>query len=417
MSSPQQERRAFAAVTTLFFAWGFITSLVDPLVAAMKTIFRLSNVEAQLTAFAFFIAYGLVSLPAAALIGRMGQIPASLTGLGMMAGGCLVIRGGGQAGSYEAVLAGLFLIASGITVLQVAANPLAAVLGPPVKSHFRLTLSQAFNSLGTVLGPLIGARLLLRDLDNAQGAEALGRVGTSFLMLAGLIIPLGLFLWRMRRPIEEVAPPARAALSPLASLSTALRSRWAVIGAAAIFLYVGAEVAIGTQMALFLHDKSVWDIPLEQAGYFVSLYWLGAMIGRFLGSGALLVMRATLVLLLAALVAAALCLAVLTGGSGVAIGYAALSIGLFNSVMFPTIFTLTLERSTAGDEATSGLLCTAIVGGAFVPLLVGRVADQSGHASAFIVPMLCYLALAVFAWAARRAFVTAPHGAAKPTLH
>ncbi|MBS0504568.1 MAG: MFS transporter, partial [Proteobacteria bacterium] len=252
MSSPQQERRAFAAVTTLFFAWGFITSLVDPLVAAVKTIFRLSNVEAQLTAFAFFIAYGLVSLPAAALIGRMGQIPASLTGLGMMAGGCLVILGGGQAGSYEAVLGGLFLIASGITVLQVAANPLAAVLGPPDKSHFRLTLSQAFNSLGTVLGPLIGARLLLRDLDKAQGAEALGRVGTSFLMLAGLIVALGLFLWRMRRPIEEVAPPVRGTPSPLASLRTALRSRWAVIGAAAIFLYVGAEVAIGTQMALFL---------------------------------------------------------------------------------------------------------------------------------------------------------------------
>ncbi|MBS0503389.1 MAG: MFS transporter, partial [Proteobacteria bacterium] len=172
-----------------------------------------------------------------------------------------------------------------------------------------------------------------------------------------------------------------------------------------------------TQMALFLHDKSVWDISLEQAGYFVSLYWLGAMIGRFLGSGALLVMRATSVLLLAALVAAAMCLAVFAAGSGVAIGYAALSIGLFNSVMFPTIFTLTLERSTAGDEATSGLLCTAIVGGAFVPLLVGKVADQSGHAASFIVPMLCYLALAVFAWAASRTFVTAPHGAAKPTLH
>ena len=416
MSTPQQERRAFAAVTTLFFAWGFITSLVDPLVAAMKTIFALSNVEAQLTAFAFFIAYGLVSLPAAGLIGRMGQIPASLAGLGMMAGGCLVILGGGKAGSYETVLVGLFLIASGITVLQVAANPLAAVLGPPDRSHFRLTLSQAFNSLGTVLGPLIGARLLLRDLDKVQGAEALSRVGTSFLMLAGLIVALALFLWRMRRPIEQVAPPVRSSLSPIASLRTALGSRWAVIGAAAIFIYVGAEVAIGTQMALFLHDRSVWDIPLEQAGYFVSLYWLGAMIGRFLGSGALLVMRATSVLLLSALLAAALCLAVFSEGSGVAIGYAALSIGLFNSVMFPTIFTLTLERSTADDEATSGLLCTAIVGGAFVPLLVGRVADQSGHAAAFIVPAICYVTLALFAWAASRARVAAPHGA-RPTLH
>jgi FHS family L-fucose permease-like MFS transporter len=416
VSNPRQEQRAFAAVTTLFFAWGFITSLVDPLVAAMKTIFRLSNVEAQLTAFAFFIAYGLVSLPAAGLIGRMGQIPAALAGLGMMAGGCFVILGGGQSGSYEAVLAGLFLIASGITVLQVAANPLAAVLGRPERSHFRLTLSQAFNSLGTVLGPLIGARLLLRDLDKVQGAEALGRVGTSFLMLAGLIAALALFLWRMRRPIEQVAPPVGAAQSPPASLRAALRSRWAVIGAGAIFLYVGAEVAIGTQMALFLHDGSVWNVPLEHAGYYVSLYWLGAMIGRFIGSGLLLVMRATTVLLLATLLAAVLCLAVVMQGGGVAAGYAALAIGLFNSIMFPTIFTLTLERSTAGDEATSGLLCTAIVGGAFVPLLVGKLADQSGHAASFIVPMLCYLALTVFAWAASRVRVTAPHGA-RPTLH
>jgi FHS family L-fucose permease-like MFS transporter len=194
MSSAARGHGAFAAVTALFFGWGFITSLVDPLVAAVKSIFSLSNVEAQLSAFAFFIAYAVVSLPAAFLVGRLRQVRSVIVALALMTLGCLVILAGSNLDRYEGVLIGLFVIASGITILQVAANPLAAALGPPERSHLRLTLSQAFNSLGTVLGPLVGASLLLRGLETAPGQTltgasrraALSSIDTAFLMIVVL---------------------------------------------------------------------------------------------------------------------------------------------------------------------------------------------------------------------------------------
>ncbi|MBA3897773.1 MAG: glucose/galactose MFS transporter [Sphingomonadaceae bacterium] len=403
---------AFSAVTTLFFAWGFITSLIDPLVAAVKSIFSLSNVEAQLSAFTFFIAYGLISLPAAVLVAQLRAVRSILVALALMVTACLIILLASNLAAYEGVLAGLFVLASGITILQVAANPLAAALGPPGRSHFRLTFSQAFNSLGTVLGPLLGASLLLRGLERPAGATlgqaaraaALGSINTSFLIIAALIAALGGFIWSMRKRIEAAAPTVAMAKGIGATLGEALSSRWALIGGAAIFLYVGAEVAIGSQMALFLHDESVWGIPIQRAGYFVSLYWLGAMIGRFAGSGLLIVVRAHRLLVVAAAIAAALCLYVFLIG-GVEAGYAALSIGLFNSIMFPTIFTLTLERSSASEEATSGFLCTAIVGGAFLPLLAGAISDAHGYVASFAVPMLCYVLLCGFGVAAGRAAV------------
>ena len=404
---------AFGAVTTLFFAWGFITSLVDPLVAAVKSIFSLSNVEAQLSAFAFFIAYGLFSLPAAVLVARLHAVRSIFIALALMVAACLVILTASNLATYEGVLAGLFLLASGITILQVAVNPLAAALGPRRRSHFRLTLSQAFNSLGTVLGPLLGATLLVRGLEHPAGAAldpaaraaALVSIDSSFLIIAALIVALCVFIWSMRARIDTAAPAAEPMTKGIGdTLAEALSARWAVIGAAAIFLYVGAEVAIGTQMALFLHDPGVWGIPIQRAGYFVSLYWLGAMIGRFAGSTLLIVVRAHRLLANVAAVAAGLCLYVFLIG-GVEAGYAALSIGLLNSIMFPTIFTLTLERSSASEEATSGLLCTAIVGGAFIPLLAGAISDAHGYVASFALPMLCYALLCGFAVAAGRARV------------
>lgn len=402
---------AFASVTTLFFAWGFTTSLIDPLVAAVKGIFSLSNVEAQLSAFAFFIAYGLVSLPAAVLVSRLKAVPSILVALGMMVGACLIILGGSNAAAYEGVLLGLFVLASGITILQVAANPLAASLGDPERSHFRLTFSQAFNSLGTVLGPLLGASLLLRGvevapgkvLDEAARTHALGSIDTSFLIIAALIVMLGLFIWSFRRRIEGAAHHKDAMPHGIVgTLAEALGARWAVLGGLAIFLYVGAEVSIGTQMALFLNHKSIWDIPLQHAGYYVSLYWGGAMVGRFFGSVLLTRMPAFRLLAGATAVACALCLFVFTmGGAGA--GYAALSIGLFNSIMFPTIFTLTLERSSASEEATSGFLCTSIVGGALIPLLAGKLSDLTTYSTSFIIPASCYALLCGFALLAGRA--------------
>ena len=185
------------------------------------------------------------------------------------------------------------------------------------------------------------------------------------------------------------------------ALSSATNSRWALLGGAALFLYVGAEVSIGTQLALFLHDPSVWNIPLQRAGYFVSLYWLGAMLGRFAGSGLMIVLPAARLLSIATAIAALLCLVVCAIGGTVG-GFAALAVGLCNAIMFPTIFTLTLERSNASREATSGFLCTAIVGGAFLPLLAGVIADALGYERSFIVPATCYLLLCGFAIRAGR---------------
>lgn len=417
---------AFASVTALFFGWGFITSLVDPLVAAVKSIFSLSNVEAQLSAFAFFIAYAVVSLPAAFLVGRLRQVRSVIAALALMTLGCLIILAGSNLDRYEGVLAGLFVIASGITILQVAANPLAAALGAPEQSHFRLTLSQAFNSFGTVLGPLVGASLLLGGLDAAPGRAmtaasreaALSSIDSAFLMIVALIVLLGVFIWAMRHRIEAAAPPAASPLSIAQTVRAGLASRWALLGAAALFLYVGAEVAIGTQMALFLHSPDVWNIPLQTAGYYVSLYWLGAMAGRFAGSALMVVIPAYRLLACAAALAAVLCFAVFVVG-GVPGGYAALAVGLCNSIMFPLIFTLTLERSTASQEATAGFLCTAIVGGAFIPLLAGAISDAAGYRHSFVLPALCYVALCAFALLAARAAIRSSIAdeAAAPAMH
>ena len=407
---------AFASVTTLFFAWGFITSLIDPLVAAVKGIFSLSDFEAQLSASAFFIAYGVMSLPAAALLARHKSVATVLIALVTMIAGCLLMLVAANVAVYPLVLLGLFILASGITILQVAANPLAAVLGRPDRSHFRLTLSQAFNSLGTFIGPYVGALLFLKGveieegaaLDPAVRAAALVGIDAAFLWIAMLIGVLALFIFLARRLIGTAAQHAGQGTSAPASVVAMLReaasSRWALLGGAAIFLYVGAEVAIGTQMALFLNSKDVLGVPLEQAGKMVSLYWGGAMVGRLVGSVLLTRMPATRLLAIFAGTAAVICLFVALIGGMVA-GYAALGIGLFNSIMFPVIFTLTLERSSASKEATSGFLCFAIVGGAFVPLLVGAVSGVTSYAAAFVVPAACYVALLAFGLAAAPAAI------------
>jgi FHS family L-fucose permease-like MFS transporter len=420
-SNAQNLRPAYAGVTTLFFAWGFITAMIDPLIPAVRAIFSLSYTESLLTQFAFFMAYGVVSLPAASLVARRGYAAGILYALGGMLLGCLLVLVATQAQRYVIVLGALFVMASGITILQVAANPLAAELGPPKGSHLRLTLSQAFNSLGTVVAPYLGAQLMLRGGVFASGARptaelreaSLRNIDHSFLLIALLIGLLVVFIAALRR---RFSGPATDATRTGSVLLPALRSRWALLGGAAIFLYVGAEVSIGSVMINYLHQPGVLGVTLERAGKLLSLYWLGAMVGRFAGSALMAIVPAARLTLGATLTAAALCAAVIvTGGVGGAV--AALSIGLFNSIMFPTIFTLTLERSDAGPAATSGFLCMAIVGGAILPPTVGFIADRAGLAMAFVVPALAYVAIAAFAYAAGGARVLRPVGAAAPATH
>ncbi len=440
---------AFAVVTSLFFAWGFITSLIDPLVAAVKGVFSLTDVEAQLSASAFFIAYGVVSFPAAVLLSRLKSIPTIITALVLMIAGCLTMLLAANLAIYPIVLLGLFVLASGITILQVAANPLAAALGDPRSSHLRLTFSQAFNSFGTFLGPLLGAELFLRGVEVKDGAtitaaaraEALAGIDAAYFWIAGLIAALALFFFFARKLVTAAAPvisdeTARRGIG--AVLADAFSSRWALLGGAAIFIYVGAEVAIGTQMALFLNSDAVWGgsdaafsvpllgglmgsdgvsgVSLQEAGKAVALYWGGAMVGRLIGSALLTRVSASRLLAAFTVAAALMCLYVAFVG-GVGAGFVALSIGLFNSIMFPVIFTLTLERSTASQEATSGFLCTAIVGGAAIPPLVGLVSGQTSYVTAFVVPAICYLILCAFAVAASRAAVKHPADEAPASIH
>ena len=404
---------AYAIVTCLFFAWGFITSLVDPLVAAVKGIFQLSNLEAQLSASAFFIAYAVMSLPAAVLLSRKKAVGTVLIALGLMVAGCMIMLLAANIAVYMLVLLGLFVLASGITILQVAANPLAAALGPPERSHFRLTFSQTFNSLGTFIGPYLGAVLFLKGVevkhgealtDEVRQASLLG-IDRAFFWIAGLIILIGFIIWMGRRVISSAAPEAPAETARrgvVATFRDAASSKWALFGGLAIFLYVGAEVAIGTQMAFFLNSDRVWGVPLEDAAKYVSFYWGGAMVGRLIGSGLLTRFPAPALLTVFTGIACAMCVYAFAIG-GVSAGFVCIAIGLFNSIMFPVIFTITLERSTASEEATSGFLCFSIVGGAAIPPLVGLVSDYSDYVTALFVPAICYAVLCYFAIAAGRA--------------
>jgi FHS family L-fucose permease-like MFS transporter len=412
VTSGAEERQrtllAFSAVTTLFFAWGFITSNNDPLIVALRAAFELDYTEALLTQIVFFVAYGLLSLPAAWLTSRIGAVDMILGSLGLMACGCLLVVVSTDAGSFWPILAALFVLASGFTALQVAANPLASELGAPRRSHLRLNFAQAFNSLGVVVGVHFGSLVMLRDpalrmtksvsMDAAHRSELLSAVDRAFMTMAALLGALLLSFALFRRFLIRVAPNHRTAAP--AGMFEALHSRWAIFGGAAIGLYVGAEVSIGSIMINFLNQRQVLDLRFEVAGgYLANFYWGGALCGRLVGTALLTRMRADRLLATCGTVAAALCLIVVAGHGPVA-GYAALAIGFFNSIMFPTIFTITLERSDVSQSATSGLLCVAIFGGALLPLAVGAIADGFGLSAAFIVPLIGYCFIALFAVAA-----------------
>jgi FHS family L-fucose permease-like MFS transporter len=413
---------AFAAVTSLFFAWGFITSNNDPLIVALRAAFGLDYSQALLTQIVFFLAYGLLSLPAAWVSSRIGAIDTIVVALGLMAGGCLAVVVSTNADSFWPILAALFVLASGFTALQVAANPLAAELGPPKSRHFRLNFAQTFNSLGVVLGVHFGSLVMLGDpvlrtsrgsaLDPARRGELLGAVDHAFLIMAALLMALLVFIASLRRFIAGAAPN-RLQLAP--SMFEGLSSRWAIFGAAAIGLYVGAEVSIGSIMINFLNQPHVLGLSYEAAGgYLANFYWGGALAGRLIGTLLLTRIRATRLLMVFGVIAGLLCVTVVSVGGPIS-GYAALAIGFFNSIMFPTIFTITLERSGVAQSATSGLLCVAIFGGAVLPMAVGGIADHFGLGIAFVVPLAAYVFIAVFAAAARQAEATAdPLASASP---
>ena len=376
----------------------------------LKGLFSLSYTEVMLTQFCFFGAYLVVSLPAAAVLGRIGYLRSVTLGLLIMAAGCLLFTPAAEAGVYPAFLGALFVLATGVTIVQVAANPLATSAGDPHSAHSRLTLAQAFNSLATMVGPQFGALLILSNAappDPAKlspAALAAARIAESqavqqpFQLIAAVVILLAVVCWVVRSwspPVEGVAGLGRDS-------KHLLRHRRLMLGALSIFLYVGAEVSIGSAITNYLMLPSTLHLPLQQAGRMVTWYWGLAMVGRFCGAFVLRVANPALVLVGAAFGAAGL--AVLSGlSTGSVAAYALLAIGFFNSIMFPTIFALATEGLSSDDAPrASGIICVAIFGGAVVPVLTGYAADHIGLALALFVPVACYAWIATYGYLTRR---------------
>lgn len=382
-------------VISLFFMWGGITSLNDVLIPKLKSLFELSYARAMLIQFAFFTAYAVVSLPAGGLVARLGYGRGIAVGLGVGAIGCLLFVPAAATATYGLFLTALFILAGGITILQVAANPLIANLGPPRTSHSRLTFAQAFNSLGTTIAPYVGAHLILGSIGGDRVHEA-AVIGDAYLALAGVLLAIALVFWLIRRRLGE----ASGALRLTGDFSLMRRPRLG-FGVAAIFLYVGAEVTIGSLLANYLMQPSTLALDPRSAGERIAFYWGGAMVGRFVGAAVLRMVSPGKALAGAAVGAGALCL-VSAASVGPLAGWTLISVGLLNSIMFPTIFSLALEGLGEKTPEASGLLCMAIVGGALVPVLGGAVADATTLATALLVPAACYAAIAAFGWSARR---------------
>lgn len=393
-------------VLVLFATFGFIASHNDPLIVTLRGVFALNTTQGLSVHFVGFAAYGLLSLPAAAVLDRLGYAHTIVLGLGVALLGCALVSVLVGVGTFPAVLAALFVLASGLTIVQVAANPLAAALGDAGTSHFRVGLAQSLNSLGVVMGSYAASQFLLKSADiGAVGegispvriAEMVEAVSRQYLGLALVVGAVAAAFALRRKGFASARVATVAAGSGLASVFGALVNKTALFGALAIALYVGAEVAIGSIMISFLHREDVLGVSLAAAGaHLATYYWGGALVGRFVGAALLSRFRADYMLGICALCAAFLCvLAALLHGS--AAGYAALSVGLFNSIMFPTIFSLTMQHAKLPESSVSGLLCLAIAGGAFLPLLVGKIADNIAVHLAFLVPAMAYAVILAFA--------------------
>ncbi|WP_375434258.1 sugar MFS transporter [uncultured Hymenobacter sp.] len=392
-ASSQRYTSALSAVTTLFFLWGFITCLNDILIPYLKAIFQLSFAQANLINLCFFGAYFLVSIPAGKLVARVGYKRGMLIGFVVAAAGAYLFYPAASQRAYGLFLGALFVLASGITILQVAANPYVAILGPPASASARLTLTQAFNSLGTFLAPLLGSALILSrlpKLDNAASAASIDitAVQIPYLVIGTVLLLISLMLSRINLPQIEHATEADTAEG--ASSTRAWNYRHLVLGVVGIFAYVGAEVAIGSHIVNYLALPDVMGLDPKTAGDRVALYWGAAMVGRFAGAYLLNKFAPTKLLAFNAIGAVVLVLISINTSGAVAM-WSLLAVGLMNSLMYPTIFTLAVAGLGRHTEEASGLLCTAIVGGALVPLLFGFIADNSGLRLAMLLPIVCYL--------------------------
>ncbi|WP_372340937.1 sugar MFS transporter [Paraglaciecola sp.] len=391
--APEQKHGfALVSLTSLFFMWGFITALNDILIPHLKDIFVLNYAQANLIQFCFFGAYFIISVPAGNLVKKIGYQKGIASGLFTAALGCLLFIPAAVLELYWMFLGALFVLASGITVLQVAANPLVTLLGSASKASSRLTMTQAFNSLGTTIAPIIGGYLLFSTVQSNVESEA-QKVIVPYIVLASMLVALAVYFLNVKLSGTQ---PQQVDTTQISSMKSLFKHRHLTLGALGIFAYVGAEVSIGGLLINFLGEKHIADMPQAVAANYIAYYWGGAMVGRFIG--AVLMQKVSPKLLLSVNCLISVCLLMIAIlGSGPLAMWSILLIGLFNSIMFPTIFSLSLFGLGANTSQGSGLLCLAIVGGAIVPVVQGLLADQIGLQLSFLLPVLCYAYIAYFA--------------------
>lgn len=397
-------------VMALFFIFGGITSLNDVIIPKLKELFTLSYFEASLVQVWFFLAYAIVGIPGARLVKRIGYMRGAVAGLVTMIAGCLLFIPASQTAAFGVFLAAYFVLASGVVLVQVVANPLISLLGPARTTHSRLTFAQAFNSLGTTIFPYFGSILILGSLAAVTAAELSGAelsayrtaetqaIVSGYLGIAAALAVVAGVVWLFRNTLKG----ERHETTSLAEGVALLRRPRFGYGALCIFLYVGAEVAIGSFIVNYLMQTDVLALPEREAGKLISFYWGGALIGRFIGSAVMRAISPGKVLAFNAIGAIVL-IAISANTTGAVSGYSLLAVGLMNSIMFPTIFALACERLGAHAADGSGIINVAIAGGAVIPALYGLLADISGSlALALALPAVCYAVIAGFGLYARR---------------
>jgi MFS transporter, FHS family, L-fucose permease len=400
ISVTQNYRRPLAIVTTLFFMWGFLTCLNDILVPHLKSIFDLSFAQVMLVQFAFFSAYFLFSVPWSKIVNAIGYQRTMVVGLLTMAVGALLFVPAASAVSYPLFLTALLVLATGITGLQVSANPYVDLLGNPETASSRLDLTQAFNSLGTTIAPKIGGLLILsaaplaveqiRQLApqalHAYRVQQAASVKIPYMVISVALVLLAVVIGIFKLPQIETAKDL-----PGEKINDSIwKHRNLVLGVVGLFAYVGAEVSIGSFLVNYFGLPEIAGFSAKTAAGFVSFYWAGSMVGRFLGAPLLRRIKAGYLLALCALCAAALITVSMIMGGHTAM-WTILTVGLFNSIMFPTIFSLGVAELGPLTGNGSGVLNMAIVGGAVLPVIQGVIADRVGLHHAFILPVICYL--------------------------
>jgi FHS family L-fucose permease-like MFS transporter len=411
----QTYRAALAMVTILFFFWGFVTVLNDILVPHLKAIFDLNYTKVMLIQFAFFSAYFIFSIPSAKVIDTIGYKRTMVAGLVTMGIGAFLFIPAASAPSYPLFLGALMVLAAGITALQVAANAYVSVLGPPETASSRLNLTQAFNSLGTTIGPYLGGLFILNA--NASSSAALQRSTdalqayriqeASSVKLPYTIIGVALIAFAVLIGMFKLPPMPEAEKHGLHGPGMSIwKYRHLVLGMVGIFVYVGAEVSIGSFLINYLSQPNIGNLPEMIAAKYVAYYWGGAMIGRFIGSALLQkVNTGTLLGIFGTAAALLVCTTMLT--TGMIAMWSVILVGFFNSIMFPSIFTLGIARLGPLTGDGSGLMIMAIVGGAILPVVQGAIADRIGIHHAFILPVICYLYIVYYAFRGSRPVIPA----------